>query len=130
MLYAEGLRDRGHDLRVIVESGSPIHEMAERQKLPVITLSMRRANYGSAILAIRSHLRQQRPDIVHVNSSRDSWVASLATQLVRPRPKILRSRYTSVPLNKNLFTRVLHRRLCNCDRRRADAKGVDRAGWD
>jgi glycosyltransferase involved in cell wall biosynthesis len=113
LLYAEGLRARGHDLRLIVEPGSPIHKMAEHQQLPVVTLSMRRANYGSAIRAIRGHLRQQRPDIVHVNSSRDSWVASLAARLVRPRPKIIRSRHTSVPLNKNLFTRVLYRRLCD-----------------
>ncbi len=46
MLYAEGLRDRGHDIRLIVEPESPIHEMAEHQKFPVITLSMRQANDG------------------------------------------------------------------------------------
>jgi len=98
MLYAEGLRDRGHDIRLIVEPGSPIHEMAERQKLPVITLSMRRANYGGTIGSSKA---QDYSKPLHLS-----------------------------PLNKNLFTRVLYRRLCNCDRRRADAKGVDRAGWD
>lgn len=113
LLYAKGLRARGHDLRLILEPGSPIHKMAERQKLPVITLPMRRANYGSAIMAIRGHLRRHRPDIVHVNSSRDSWIVSLAARLIRPRPKIVRSRHISVPLNKNLFTRVLYRRLCD-----------------
>lgn len=112
-LYAEGLRARGHDLRLVLEPGSPIHTMAERQKIPVITLSMRRANYGSAILAIRGHLHRQRPDIVHVNSSRDSWIASLAARLVRPRPKVVRSRHISVPLNRNRLTRLLYRRLCD-----------------
>lgn len=113
LLYAGALRARGHDLRLILEPGSPLHRLAEAEKISVVPVPMRRANYGSAILTIRALLHQDRPAIVHVNSSRDSWVASLAAQLVHPRPKIVRSRHISVPLNRNFFTRLLYRRLCD-----------------
>jgi len=112
VLYAGGLRARGHELRLIVEPGSPIHKMAVRQNIPVVEIPMRRVNY-SAVMAIRGLLRQHRPDIIHVNSSRDSWMASVAARLVRPRPKVVRSRHISVPLNRNFFTRLLYRRLCD-----------------
>jgi glycosyltransferase involved in cell wall biosynthesis len=114
LLYAEGLRARGHDLSLIVEPGSPIHWMTKTRQIPVVTISMRRANYASAILAIRSMLCRTCPAIVHTNSSRDTWTASLAARLIRARPKIVRSRHISVPLNKNLATRTLYRRLCDC----------------
>ncbi len=113
LLYAEGLRARGHDLSLIVEPGSPIHRMTKTRHIPVVTISMRRANYASAILAIRSILCRTCPAIVHTNSSRDTWTASLAARLIRARPKIIRSRHISVPLNKNLATRTLYRRLCD-----------------
>ncbi|MCP9440769.1 MAG: glycosyltransferase family 4 protein [Nitrospira sp.] len=113
LLYAEGLRARGHDLSLIVEPGSPIHRMAEARHIPVVTISMRRAHYASAILAIRTLLARTCPAIVHTNSSRDTWTASLAARLIRARPKIVRSRHISVPLNNNLATRVLYRRLCD-----------------
>ncbi len=113
LLYAEGLRARGHDLSLVVEPGSPIHGMTKARHMPVITIPMRRKNYGSAILALRRLLSQNHTAIVHTNSSRDTWTASLAARLIHARPKVIRSRHISVPLNKNVLTRVLYRRLCD-----------------
>lgn len=111
LLHAEGLVKRGHDVRLILEPGSPIARMAAEKKLPVTLLSMRRARYPQAILALRSLLRRDRPAILQVNSSRDSWIGSLAARLIRPRPKVIRIRHISTPLNRNLTTQLLYRRL-------------------
>jgi glycosyltransferase involved in cell wall biosynthesis len=111
LLHAEGLVKRGYDLRLIVEPGSPIARMAAERNLPVVAMSMRRSRYPQAILEFRSLLKRHRPAIVQVNSSRDSWIGSIAARLVSPRPKVLRIRHISAPLNRNLTTQLLYRRL-------------------
>jgi glycosyltransferase involved in cell wall biosynthesis len=72
---------------------------------------MRRSRYPSAILAFRALLRRHRPAILQLNSSRDSWIGSLAARLVSPRPKLIRIRHISTPLNRALTTQLLYRRL-------------------
>jgi len=111
LLHAESLRKRGHDLRLILEPGSPIAEMAGRKGLPVELVTMKRSRYPSAILEFRRLILRERPAILHVNSSRDSWIGGLAARLVRPRVKVIRSRHISTPLNNTLATRFLYRRL-------------------
>jgi glycosyltransferase involved in cell wall biosynthesis len=111
LLHAEGLRKRGHDLRLIVEPYSPIARMAVDKQLPVTLMTMRKASYPQAILSLRGLMAQHRPAILQVNSSRDSWIGALASRLVRPRPRVLRVRHISAPLNRNLMTRLLYRHL-------------------
>ncbi len=111
LLHAEGLLKRGHDLRLILEPGSPIAKMAGGKRLPVSLMSMRKSRYPQAIVRLGGLLQQHRPAILQVNSSRDSWIGSIAARLVRPRPKVLRIRHISAPLNRNLTTRLLYRRL-------------------
>lgn len=111
LLHAEGLRKRGHDLRLILEPGSPIAEMADRKGLPVEPISMKRSRYPAAMLAFRRLILRERPAILQVNSSRDSWIGGLAVRLVHRKPKIVRIRHISTPLNNNFTTRLLYRRL-------------------
>ena len=111
LLHAEGLVKRGYDLRLILEPGSPIARMADEKNLPVTLMSMKRARYPQAIIGLRKLILRHRPAILQVNSSRDSWIGSIASRLVRNRPKIIRMRHTSAPLNRSLTTRLLYRRL-------------------
>ena len=111
ILHAEGLLKRGHDLRLILEPHSPIARMALDKQLPVTLVSMRKSRYPSAILALRSMMAHERTAIQQVNSSRDSWIGAMAVRFVWPRPKLLRIRHISAPLNRNLMTRLLYRRL-------------------
>lgn len=111
LLHAEGLRRRGHDVRLILEPGSSIFTKAMEQGLRVEPVGMSRTRYPAAILAFRNILRRERPALLHVNSSRDSWIGGLAARLVSPRVKVVRSRHISTPLNRTLTTRLLYRRL-------------------
>ncbi len=111
LLHAEGLQKRGYDLRLILEPGSPIAGMAGRKGLPVEPVAMKRSHYPAAILAVRRLILRECPAILQVNSSRDSWIGALAARLVRRRPKIIRIRHISTPLNNNFTTRLLYRRL-------------------
>jgi glycosyltransferase involved in cell wall biosynthesis len=111
ILHAEGLVKRGHDLRLILEPASPIARMALDKGLPVSLMTMQKSRYPRAIVSLRALLARYRPDILQVNSSRDSWIGAIASRLVRPRPKLLRIRHISAPLNRNLMTRLLYRHL-------------------
>jgi len=111
LLHADGLRRRGHDVRLILEPGSSIFSKAVGQKLRVEPVAMSRARYPAAIAAFRRILARERPALLHVNSSRDSWIGGLAARLVSPRVRVVRSRHISTPLNRTLTTRILYRRL-------------------
>jgi len=65
----------------------------------------------AGLIGFGNALRKERPQILHVNSSRDSWLGALAARLVHPRVRVVKSRHISVPLNRNLPTRLLYRRL-------------------
>ncbi|MDR4480000.1 MAG: glycosyltransferase family 4 protein [Nitrospira sp.] len=111
LLHAERLLKRGHRLRLVLEPRSPIMAMASERGLPVEPFVMRQWRLPLSILAFRALLKRERPDIVHVNSSRDSWIAALSTHLLTPRPKVIRTRHISAPLNNNAATHLLYRRL-------------------
>lgn len=111
LLHAEGLQKRGHRVRLILEPGSPIHRLAEQKGLSVYPVAMARVKYPSAILSFRRLLLTERPDILHVNSSRDSWIGGIASRLVPSRPGVVRTRHISTPLNKSVTTRFLYQRL-------------------
>ncbi len=111
VLHAEGLLKRGHELRLIVEPHSPISRMAAEKGLPTTLISMQKSRYPQAIMSFTTLMRRHRPDILQVNSSRDSWIGAIAARFVRPRPAIVRIRHISAPLNRNPMTRLLYRRL-------------------
>ncbi|HEX2055365.1 MAG TPA: glycosyltransferase family 4 protein [Nitrospiraceae bacterium] len=111
LLHAERLLKRGHRLRLVLEPGSPIHRMASERRLPVEPIKMQRWRYPLAISRFSRLLQRERPDILHVNSSRDSWIGGLAARLVHPRPKVIRTRHISAPLNNSAATQLLYRRL-------------------
>jgi glycosyltransferase involved in cell wall biosynthesis len=98
---------------LILEPESPIAGMAVEKRLPVTLLSMRKSRYPQAIMSLMMLMRRHRPAILQVNSSRDSWIGAVAARLLRPRPAIIRIRHISAPLNRNVTTRLLYRRLFN-----------------
>jgi glycosyltransferase involved in cell wall biosynthesis len=111
LLQCQGLLKRGHEVRLVLEPASALHDMAVRRGLPVEAVSMKRRRYAGAILAFRRLLIRQQPAILHVNSSRDSWIGSLAARLMPNRPGVVRTRHISNPLKNSPTTRLLYRRL-------------------
>ncbi len=111
LLHADGLRKRGHEVRLILEPGSSIHRLAEGKGLTVELVAMSRLRYPTAIASFRRLMARDRPSLLHVNSSRDSWIGGLAARLVTPRVEVVRSRHISTPLNKTIATRLLYRTL-------------------
>ena len=108
--HAKGLCNRGHDVQLLLQPGSPIEQLAKKQKVPAQPLRMPGLS-PSALKAFRRILLRENPDLLHVNSSMDSWLGAITARLVSPRIKVVKTRHISAPLNRNLATRFLYRRL-------------------
>lgn len=113
LLHAKGIQQRGYDITLVTEPDSPMSDLARREGVPLVTLAMDKWRYPSAVLAMRALIGRIKPNVLHVNSSRDSWIASLATraQFGGTRVPVIRTRHISTPLNRNLTTRWLYRDL-------------------
>lgn len=107
---AVGLTKRGHNVLLLLHPDSSIEHLAKERGLHCTPLPMQKLSLAG-LLGFRAVLRKERPHILHVNSSRDSWLGALAARLVCPRVRVIKSRHISVPLNRNLPTRILYRHL-------------------
>ncbi|MCF6284802.1 MAG: glycosyltransferase [Candidatus Hydrogenedentes bacterium] len=76
------------------------------------------------ILAMRSFIAMERPDVIHVNGSQDHWVAGLAKLFFARTACVLRTRHNTYAVKNNFVNRFLNRRLttyqiCVCEMVRA-----------
>lgn len=104
---AQGLIERGHDVRLICPAEARIFVEAARFGVPVEALPIGRKNLRG-LLAMRAYLQGNRVDVINTHSSTDSWLAALATRLTSSPPPIVRTRHISAPISGNATTRWLY----------------------
>jgi glycosyltransferase involved in cell wall biosynthesis len=106
---AQGLIERGHDVRLVCPSEARIFQEAHRFGVPVEALPIGRKRLRG-VLALRSYLKRHAFDVINTHSSTDTWLAALACRLIAGAPPIVRTRHISAPLSDNLATRWLYTR--------------------
>ena len=104
---AQGLIERGHDVRLICPPEARIFSEAPRFGVPVESLPIGRKKLRG-LLAMHGYLRQHRFDVINTHSSTDSWLAALASRLLTNAPPIVRTRHISAPISGNASTRWLY----------------------
>jgi len=84
-LLMEGLRERGHRNALLCPPDSASAREAARRGIEVHCARMRNDASLLSALRLRSHLRNGRPDLVHLHSGRADWLGGLAAwQLALP----------------------------------------------
>ncbi|MGB9354172.1 MAG: glycosyltransferase family 4 protein, partial [Azonexus sp.] len=106
---AQGLIERGHDVRLVCPREARIFEEAPRFGVPVEALAIGRKRLPG-VLALRAFLKQHEFDVINTHSSTDAWLAALACYLIGGAPPIVRTRHISAPLSNNAATRWLYAR--------------------
>lgn len=106
---AEGMRQRGHEVRLIAPASARIFLEAQRRGLPAVNLPIGRKNL-KGVLALRNWLKRHRVDVMNTHSSTDSWLTALACATLREAPVIVRTRHISAPVPHNLGSRWLYNR--------------------
>jgi len=104
---AQGLIDRGHDVRLVCPSEARIFQEAPRFGVPVEALPIGRKRLRG-VLALRAYLKRHAFNVINTHSSTDAWLAALACRLVAGAPPIVRTRHISAPLSDNAATRWLY----------------------
>jgi glycosyltransferase involved in cell wall biosynthesis len=107
---AEGLRRRGHDVRIAAPASAAIFAAAERRNIPARAIALDRRRLGS-LRALRAFLREFAPDVVVSHSSSDSWLVALATRFLHAKPAIVRLRHLSGPVGRGPLNRWLYGRV-------------------
>lgn len=108
---AEGMQRRGHRVLVAATPGSRLLEEAGGKGLPTVRVAMDGWRMWAAIARLRAVIRNERVDIVNTHSSRDSWLASVATRLAGRKPILIRTRHLSTPIERSIVTRFLYNTL-------------------
>ncbi|MBZ0220320.1 MAG: glycosyltransferase family 4 protein [Candidatus Methylomirabilis sp.] len=109
-----GMKSRGHRPVIISEEDSGIFQKARQAGIETIPVSFSRKDYPASLVMLVKAIRNFRPDVVNTHSSRDSWLASAAAMLVRPRPLIIRTRHISTPVSTGLASSIIYRHAPDC----------------
>ena len=98
LLELTAMRDCGFRVALIACAHSPLAERAQTAGLPVYALpSFTRLNPTLWLRLIRI-LRQIRPAVLNVHSSRDAWSAAPLARLLGV-PLVIRTRHTALPVS-------------------------------
>ena len=110
----EALRLQGHTVWLGLRKGFETVERAQARGLDPIAFQMPHRWWppqdGRDIVKIARLIRREHIEIVHAHRGKDHWQAVIAASLVRPRPKVLRTRHVVTPLSANPANRWLARR--------------------
>lgn len=102
-----GMLERGHQVTLITPSTARIFQAAEERNITTIALPIGRKNLRG-MFALRRWLKQHPCDVINTHSSTDSWLAALATRLMRDAPPLVRTRHISAEIPNNAATRWLY----------------------
>ncbi|RPH80768.1 MAG: hypothetical protein EHM80_04330, partial [Nitrospiraceae bacterium] len=89
----QGLRTHGHHVVLAIRRGSALVSLAKRRNIPFCTLRMSKRLYPVSVHEFRSLIRRERIEFVHMHSSRDRWMATIAAHLTRLRPVVVLCRH-------------------------------------
>lgn len=98
------LRDAGHESRMVIQPGAAFGEAAARLEVSCLELRMRNGFDLFAARRLRTLLRAESPDLLHLADARTHKLGMLATWR-GPRPPIVVTRRLADRLRRGRFTR-------------------------
>jgi glycosyltransferase involved in cell wall biosynthesis len=111
---AAGLRQRGHDARLVARPGSVLAASAPARGIPLTTIEMRGDVDPIAITQFAAQLRRFQPQVVCPNLDREIRIAAAsirASRALRPRPvrpKLVPRRGSEFPLKDKRHYRLVY----------------------
>ena len=108
---SEGMRQRGHEVILVVEKGGGLVEKAKEKGFTVYELSFRKKHALAALGKLMFIMRKHNIDLINTHSSLDAWLAGIAARMLRK--KIIRTRHLSTPIRKGINSRLLYNRLAD-----------------
>lgn len=111
LALAEQLRLRGHHATLAVRRGFELEAKARQHNVPFVSLTFNSGFHpladGRDLMAIRTFLRKESPDVLHCHRGKDHWLAAAASIGRSRRPALVRTRHVVVPMACHPFNRWL-----------------------
>ena len=108
-LLMEGLRERGHAALLVCPPGSESERVARERGFEVACVSMRTDLDLPAVSALRRVFEQAQVELVHLHTSRATWLGGLAAHWAKL--PALSTRRMDRPVAPSLKTRTIYGRL-------------------
>jgi glycosyltransferase involved in cell wall biosynthesis len=108
---AEGMRSRGHEVILAVNTGGALIARAREAGFTVYELDFRKTRGWKTIYALVKICKTHQIDLINTHSSLDAWMGGIAARIAKK--KIIRTRHLSTPIRKGLNSRILYRTLAD-----------------
>jgi glycosyltransferase involved in cell wall biosynthesis len=108
---AEGMRKRGHEVFLAVNSGGGLISRARDAGFIAYELAFTKTSALKTIYALIQICKAHQIDLINTHSSLDAWLGGIAARLSKK--KIIRTRHLSTPIRKGLNSRLLYRSLAD-----------------
>ena len=100
LYLARGLRDKGHDISIACQPGSPLEARARDDGLTVMPVNMRGEWDLFAVAKLAYIIREEKVQILHLHTACAHTLGFMAAKITR-RPKVVLSRRVYVRIRKN-----------------------------
>lgn len=108
---AEGMRQRGHEVILVVNSGGKLVIRAREAGFVVYELSFKKISALRTIYALVQICKTHAIDLINTHSSLDAWLGGIAARIAKT--KVIRTRHLSTPIRKGLNSRLLYKSLAD-----------------
>ncbi len=108
---AEGMRKRGHEVILAVNSGGKLIPRAKEAGFTVYELSFKKAFALKTIYSLVQICKKHQIDIINTHSSLDAWLGGIAARLAKK--SVIRTRHLSTPIRKGLNSKLLYKGLAD-----------------
>jgi len=108
-----GLRDRGHDARLVCPKGSSVSRHAAEAGLDVITVPLWTDLDASFVFRLYRIIKRTKPDIVHLHSRRGADIMGGVAARLAHAPAIVLSRRIDNPIRRGLLSKLKYGSLCD-----------------
>jgi glycosyltransferase involved in cell wall biosynthesis len=111
---AAGLRERGHDVRLVARPGSVLAANAPARRIPLVMVEMRGDVDPLAITHLAAFLRRFQPHVVCPNLDREIRISAAAIRAARAlpprpaRPRLIPRRGSEFPLKNKRHYRIVY----------------------
>jgi glycosyltransferase involved in cell wall biosynthesis len=105
LLLGKELQKKGYPFHFYVQTGSPLHEKALQEGLPVHPIKIRSELDIMAILRLALAMRRKKCTLVHFHDAHSAAIGAAAAKLTKVPLRVL-SRRVDFPLKKNLLSRL------------------------
>ncbi len=96
-----------HEVIVAADEKSQIAKKAALYGIKAFSIHLKKKRWAD-FMALRTLIKQEKPDVINCHSSTDHWLSALARLTIKDRPAIVRTRHISTPIHRNKPTRWLY----------------------